>query len=192
MTSPSPCVFDAYGTLFDLSSVVSIGTAFLRDDTASVLALWRQKQLEYTWLRTLMQRHVPFDQVTEDALVFALRAYGRHDPAVVRALMESFARVASFDDVAPVVQSLREAGHPCAILSNGTPAMLASALHASNLSDAFQHVWSAESVQRYKPDPRVYALATDGLEAAPSAIAFVSANAWDRWVRLRLAFVRFG
>lgn len=177
--TPAPCVFDAYGTIFDLACRLGRASAVLGDDAGPVLALWRQKQLEYTWLRTLMNRFVSFDRVTEEALDFALHARDRYDPELARVLLDGFVHLTAYDDVAPALRQLRSLGHTCAILSNGTPASLASALQSSGLEEVMSHVWSASSVQRFKPDPRVYQLASDGLGLRPSQVIFVSANAWD-------------
>ncbi|MEO6444347.1 MAG: haloacid dehalogenase type II [Gemmatimonadaceae bacterium] len=173
------CVFDAYGTLFDLTSVLDVGAAALGSAGPAVLATWRQKQLEYTWLRTIMGRYAPFDRVTDDALHFALRAHGVEDEALRRSLMDRMLRVSPYPDVAPLLQRLRGAGFACAILSNGTAAMLHSLVEANAFGPLLEHVWSADTVRCFKPDARVYAMASDDRDVPRAAVTFVSANAWD-------------
>jgi 2-haloacid dehalogenase len=173
------CLFDAYGTLFNLDTVIEQSAAQLGDLASPLLRLWRQKQLEYTWLRTLMRQHAPFDRVTADALDYALRVLGISDPGLASSLLASFERVAPFPDVSAAVATLDRAGIRNGVLSNGTPAMLASALHASGLESAFRFVLSVETVRCYKPDPRVYAMASSETHINIEEIVFVSSNAWD-------------
>ncbi|HKM54103.1 MAG TPA: haloacid dehalogenase type II [Isosphaeraceae bacterium] len=173
------CLFDAYGTLFDLSSVAQRSAARLGERAPALLALWRQKQLEYTWLRTLMQRHAPFDQVTADALHHALESLGISDSDLAGELLAGYLSVAPYPEVPATLAALEQAGIARGILSNGTPAMLNGALRASGLEFYFRHVLSVESVGCYKPDPRVYALAVSETGTSLEEIVFVSANAWD-------------
>lgn len=173
------CLFDAYGTLFDLSSVAQRSAARLGERAPALLALWRQKQLEYTWLRTLMQRHAPFDQVTADSLHYALESLGISDPELHGELLAGYLSVAPYPEVPATLAALEQAGISRGILSNGTPAMLESALRTSGLESSFHHVLSVESVGCYKPDPRVYTLASSQTGTSLEEIAFVSSNAWD-------------
>jgi 2-haloacid dehalogenase len=172
-------LFDAYGTVFDLNSVVRRETAALGARAAELLALWRRKQLEYSWLRTLMGKHAPFDAVTADALRYALAALGIADTELEKRLLASYERVAPYPDAADAVATLTSAGIACGILSNGTPAMLAKVLEASGLASAFAPVLSVESVGRYKPDGAVYALAESATGVPRAESVFVSANGWD-------------
>ena len=155
MSRFSFCAFDAYGTLFDLGSVVERSAARLGEKGPRLLALWRQKQLEATWLRSLMRRHAPFE------------------------LLDGFRTVAPYPDVRPTLEALRRDGVRCAVLSNGTPAMLSAALAASGLAGLLDPVLSVESVGIYKPDPRVYALLESATGLPRRRIAFVSSNRWD-------------
>jgi 2-haloacid dehalogenase len=173
------CLFDAYGTLFDLNSVALRSALRLGDRAPALLALWRQKQLEYTWLRTLMQRHAPFDQVTADALEYALETLGISDSELPGDLLAGFLSVAPYPEVPATLAALDQAGIVRGIVSNGTPAMLKSALRASGLESQFRHVLSVESVGCYKPDPRVYTLAVSETGTSLEEIVFVSSNAWD-------------
>jgi 2-haloacid dehalogenase len=173
------CAFDAYGTLFDLGSVVEGSAARLGEKAPHLLALWRQKQLEATWLRSLMRRHEPFDAVTASALRFAMAELGVDDPGLERDLLGGFRTVSPYSDVRPALESLRRAGVRCAVLSNGTPSMLEAALAASGLGPLLDPVLSVEAVGIYKPDPRVYALLERAAGLPRPRIAFVSANRWD-------------
>ncbi len=170
-------VFDAYGTLFDVRSVEAACTR-LTPHGEAFAALWRTKQLEYTWLRTLMGAYVPFEQVTAEALDYALQRYDlAPDEALRRDLLDAWLALEPFPDVPGALERL--ADWPLAILSNGSPAMLEPLLRNSGLADAFRLVLSVDPVGAYKPDPRVYALAPAALGVDPSAILFVSANPFD-------------
>ena len=194
------CAFDAYGTLFDVHSAVAALADRVGPEHARLSAEWRRRQLEYTWLRTLSRAHADFRTVTADALAVSMRALGLGDPgdpddpdppragtsdddaspaALHGALMRAYDTLEPFPEVAGTLAALRRAGLPCAILSNGTPAMLDAAVRGAGLGDAFAHVLSVESLGTYKPDPHVYALATDAFGLSPARVAFLSSNAWD-------------
>jgi len=177
MATPKAFIFDAYGTLFDVHSVVEAGRALTRDPQALSL-LWRQKQLEYTWLRTLMGRYEDFWAVTEAALRFALGRLGivAGDEAVAR-LMEAYLSLATFPDVAAALTGL--AGTPLGILSNGSPRMLDAAVRSSGLAGTFRHVLSVDAVRAYKPSPTVYELGPRAFGVPAGDIVFVSSNARD-------------
>lgn len=171
-------VFDAYGTLFDVASAAARHRDRLGDRHAALSRLWRQKQLEYTWLRTLMGRHADFQQVTEDALDYALEALSL--PAALRGgLLDIYRRLDAYPDAADTLRRLRERGLKTAILSNGSPSMLAAIVSGAGLDGAFDAVLSVESVGRFKPVPAVYRLAVDRLGVEAPEIGFVSANGWD-------------
>ncbi len=177
MAPPSAYLFDAYGTLFDVHSVIEAGRAVTSDPQALSL-LWRQKQLEYTWLRSLMGRYEDFWAVTEQALRFALRRLGiAAGEAQVKTLLEAYLSLACFPEVADALARLE--GAPLAILSNGSPRMLAAALRSSGLQGAFRHVLSADAVKIFKPSPRVYELGPRAFGMAAGEMLFVSSNAWD-------------
>ncbi len=177
MAPPSAYLFDAYGTLFDVHSVMEAGRAVTSDPQALSL-LWRQKQLEYTWLRSLMGRYEDFWAVTEQALRFALRRLGiAAGEAQVKTLLEAYLSLACFPEVADALARLE--GAPLAILSNGSPRMLAAALRSSGLQGAFRHVLSADAVKIFKPSPRVYELGPRAFGMAAGEMLFVSSNAWD-------------
>lgn len=173
------CVFDAYGTLFDFNSAAGRFRGRLGRNADAVAALWRTKQLEYTWLRSLMGRHEDFRQVTGDALDFALDTFGIDDGKLRDDLTSAYMNLGCYADVPETLRSLKGKGLRLAVLSNGSPPMLESAVKSSGLAGLFDHVLSVEAVGVYKPDPRVYRLAGDALKAPLGEIVFLSANAWD-------------
>lgn len=178
----SACVFDAYGTLFDVgSAAAACQDAAVGARAAALSALWREKQLQYTWLRSLEGRHADFWQVTGDALDFALETLGMVDPGLRTHLMSLYLTLAPYPEVPELLARLKSAGIGVAILSNGSPRMLESAVDAAGIAAMVDAVLSVEEVGVYKPHPRVYQLAVDRLALAPGAIAFVSANGWDVW-----------
>ena len=170
-------VFDAYGTLFDVHSVIEAGRA-ITADPATLSAAWRQKQLEYTWLRALMGAYVDFWEVTEAALRHALRRLGLTPSAAqVRHLMDAYLSLACFPEVPAALERL--AGRPRAVLSNGSPTMLAAAVASSGLARYLDHVISVDAVRTYKPSPLVYALGPGALGIPAGELLFVSSNGWD-------------
>ena len=173
------CVFDAYGTLFDVHSAVGRAGKTLGDKADSVSALWRQKQLEYTWLRSLMGAHADFWQVTGDGLTYALAAHSVEDSALHTQLMNQYLSLDAYPDVADCLGRLRDGGKKTAILSNGTPKMLHAAIESAGLGEQLDLALSIEDVGIYKPDRRVYRLAVDRLAIEGKRICFVSTNAWD-------------
>ncbi|MCZ7597586.1 MAG: haloacid dehalogenase type II [Gammaproteobacteria bacterium] len=173
------CVFDAYGTLFDVHSAVARHRERLGDRAAAVSALWRTKQLEYTWLRSLMGRYTDFSKVTADALDYALDTHDVTDASLRDALLEAYLSLDCYPEVPGVLGQLSRAGMTLAILSNGSPAMIEAAVASSGLSDAFDALISVDPLRRYKPDPAVYQLACDRFDVPPGEIMFQSSNAWD-------------
>tara|TARA_Y100001960_G_scaffold334031_1_gene443946 strand:+ start:2952 stop:3602 length:651 start_codon:yes stop_codon:yes gene_type:complete len=171
-------VFDAYGTLFDVHSAVGRHADRLPDASA-VSLMWRTKQLEYTWLRSLMDRYVDFWQITQDALDFALDTYRVADAELKDDLMQAYLELSCYPEVPSVLNGLKDRGFRCAVLSNGSPRMLGSAVENSGLQDVFDAVISIDAIGIYKPDPSVYQMAVDQLGVTPSEIAFQSSNAWD-------------
>ena len=170
-------VFDAYGTLFDVHSVIEAGRA-ITADPAALSALWRQKQLEYTWLRSLMGRYEDFWAVTEAALRFSVRRLSvQASEAQLAKLMEAYLTLACFPEVEAALARL--AGRPRAILSNGSPRMLTAAVSSSGLGRHLQHVLSVDAVKIFKPAPAVYALGPRALGIPAGDLLFVSSNAWD-------------
>ena len=171
-------VFDAYGTLFDVHSVIATCNQHFPEQGPALSKGWRAKQLEYTWLRSLMGRYEDFWQVTEAALVFACKTLNLLCPPATRAeLMEAYLHLDPYPEVLPSLMAL--SNYPLAILSNGSPRMLQGAVESSGLRGIFSYVLSVDTVKIYKPSPRVYELASQKMGVAASAIGFVSSNSWD-------------
>jgi 2-haloacid dehalogenase len=178
LSKPRALVFDAYGTLFDVHSVVLRGGHGIPGDLAALSRLWRQKQLESTWLRALMERYVDFWDITEAALRSAARQLSvEATDQQLRQLMQAYLTPAAFSDVRPALEAFQ--GVPLAILSNGSPGMLESAVRNGGLESHFTEVISVDRVKTYKPSPRVYALGPEVLRIPATEILFVSSNAWD-------------
>jgi 2-haloacid dehalogenase len=172
---PEAFVFDAYGTLYDVHSVIARCESCWPGKGTQLSQLWRAKQLEYTWQRSLMQRYVPFSTVTREALSYACEALGltlmdRH----IEDLMGEYRRLATYPEVGT---ALRKLGKKQAILSNGSPDMLEPLVQHSGLR--FDAVISVDELRIYKPAPQVYELAVRKLQVSKDRIGFVSSNGWD-------------
>jgi len=173
------CVFDAYGTLFDVASAAERCREELGGKADALAAAWRTNQLEYSWLRSLMGQHADFWQVTGDGLDQAMESLGIGGAALRAKLMELYRVLSAYPDAKGVLAALKRAGRPAAILSNGSPAMLDAAVKSAGIGDLLAHVLSVEDVGIYKPDRRVYQLAVDRLGVSAERICFVSSNGWD-------------
>ena len=175
---PAALVFDAYGTLFDVHSVVALCEALWPGRGTQLSQLWRTKQLEYTWLRSLMGRYEDFARVTEAGLRYACAALQLPcDDAKCARLLQAYLNLATFPEVADTLRKLH--GIKLAILSNGAPAMLRDVVSNSGLGGLIPDVLSVDELKIYKPAPQVYQLAVDRLGAPAQAIGFVSSNGWD-------------
>ena len=181
MGPPEACVFDAYGTLFDYASAAARCEAVLGDKREALNNLWREKQLQYTWLRSLQGKHADFWQVTGDALDFALESLGLDASALRERLMDSYLALDAFPEVFGVLERLKKKGIKTAILSNGSREMLRAAVSNARIEPFLDAVLSIEEVGVYKPHPKVYQLAVDRLGVERQAISFQSSNAWDAW-----------
>jgi len=170
-------VFDAYGTLFDVHSVIEAGRE-IASDPAALSLLWRGKQLEYTWLRALMGRYEDFWSVTAAALRHAIRRLGLSaSEAQMARLLDAYLTLACFPEVQDALARLE--GRPRAILSNGSPKMLEAAVASSGIGPLLQHVISVDAVKTYKPSPEVYALGPEVIGIPAGDLLFISSNAWD-------------
>ena len=171
-------VFDAYGTLFDVHSVADRCEQLFPGQGEALSRLWRSKQLEYTWLRSLMERYEEFESITHAALTHSCAALALHlDSAGSRLLLEEYRRLATYPDVRGVLQFLHEV--KLAILSNGSPQMLQALVRNAGLEPLFNAVLSVDPLHVFKPHPSVYQLAVDTLAVEARSIAFVSSNYWD-------------
>jgi len=179
-TGVSALVFDAYGTLFDVHSVARLAESLFPGKGATISAAWRTKQLEYSWLRTLMERYEDFSRVTRAALDWALESAGvEADDAARRDLLAEYRRLAPFPEVAGVLESLART-RPLAILSNGHPEMLDAVVDHNGLRGHFRGgVLSVHPARRFKPDPSVYRIAEEALGVPRALMGFVSSNGWD-------------
>ena len=173
------CVFDAYGTLFDYNAAAARHAAALGGKAAPLAELWRLKQLQYTWLRSLMGRYVGFWQVTGDALDYSMAALDIDDPALRDNLMDAYRTLDAYPDVSQTLATLRAQGLRTAILSNGEPGMLDAAVAAAGIGDSLDAVLSVEEVGIFKPHPSVYQLVVDRLGVPADRVSFQSSNAWD-------------
>jgi 2-haloacid dehalogenase len=173
--NPRAFLFDAYGTLFDVHSMALRAGGNLPQGLST---LWRQKQLEYTWLRSLMERYQDFWEITEAALRAAVRQLKLEvSEGQLASLMQAYLVPPAFSEVGTALESLK--GAPFGILSNGSPSMLDSAVRHNGLESCFAEIISVERVKTYKPSPRVYALGPEILKVPASEILFVSSNSWD-------------
>ncbi|MEK0085255.1 haloacid dehalogenase type II [Benzoatithermus flavus] len=180
MPAAVACVFDAYGTLLDVDAALAAESAALgRERAVELSALWRRKQLEYSWLRSLMRRHADFWQVTQDSLDFALQALNLEDAALRSRLLAAYRQLAPYPEVPAMLRALQRHGVRTAILSNGSPDMLRDAVQAAGIADLLDEVLSVEEVGVFKPAPEVYRLATTRLGLAAPDIVFLSSNGWD-------------
>jgi 2-haloacid dehalogenase len=171
-------VFDAYGTLFDVHSVARRCEEMFPGKGPQLSQLWRTKQLEYTWLRSLMGRYEDFASITRAALRYACQALAlARSERTEAALIEEYLRLAPYPEVGSALDGLKR--RKLAILSNGSPAMLEGVVRNAGLSAAFAAVLSADSVKTFKPHPAVYQLAVDALGVPKEQLAFVSSNSWD-------------
>lgn len=172
-------VFDAYGTLFDVHAAISRHRAEAGPDAERCSEIWRTKQLEYTWTLTLAGRYVDFWVLTEHALDYALARVPSVNRSLRPQLLEAYFKLDAFADAAAMLADLKTRGGRLAILSNGSPRMLAAAVDAGSMTGLFDAVLSVDSVRAYKPRPEVYALVTAKFSIKPDDVVFVSSNRWD-------------
>ncbi|MEM9602975.1 MAG: haloacid dehalogenase type II [Pseudomonadota bacterium] len=174
------CLFDAYGTLFDVHSAVARLRSGMNDEAEQLSATWRQKQLEYTWLRSLMQDYTDFEQVTADALDYALAAHPQPDAVALRAgLLEAYTTLSAYPEVPGTLATLHANGWPLGILSNGTVAWLDAAVDGSGLRPWLAELVSVDPLRVFKPAPVVYQTGCDRMRVAAHEVCFLSSNAWD-------------
>ncbi len=178
------CIFDAYGTLFDVTSAARLASeepAFpqLSDGWQRLSADWRERQLQYTWIRTIAGEHADFWQVTQDALDHALEASGLADDALRERLLKLYWELATYPEVPAMLSALKDAGRATGVLSNGSPEMLQGAVRSAGIGRLLDHLLSVESVGVYKPDARVYDMVGRAFGCEAGSVLFVSSNGWD-------------
>ena len=171
-------IFDAYGTLFDVNSAAEKCKDKIGDKWESFANYWRTTQLEYTWLRSLMNRHKDFWQVTEDSLDKSMQAF-KIDSAMRNELLDLYKVLSTFPEVKEVLNKLKEKNYKLAILSNGTPFLLNELVKSNNLDNIFDNIFSIEEVKTYKPDPKVYNIPIKKYQIQKNEVAYLSANTWD-------------
>lgn len=182
--SITTCIFDAYGTLFDVTAAArqaaaEPGNEAIAEIWPKLANDWRLKQLQYTWLRAVAGAHADFWDVTRDGLDWAMEAAGLVDPALRERLLALYWELAAYPEVPAMLAALKGADMNTAILSNGSPAMLQGAVQSAGIGDVLDDVLSVESVGVFKPDHRVYALVEDRFGCARDEVLFVSSNGWD-------------
>lgn len=174
------CVFDAYGTLFDFNSAVARHRVEIGPQADRLAQMWREKQIGYTWARSLMGKYAPFWQVTGEALAHCLQSCGLPPKgALHEKLMQAYLVLDPFPEVRSTLDALHAAEMPLAILSNGNLEMLEAVVRNTGLASFFNALLSVEAVKVFKPDPRVYRLVTEHFSVAPSDVCFLSSNGWD-------------
>ncbi|WP_424976065.1 haloacid dehalogenase type II [Dinoroseobacter sp. S124A] len=178
------CIFDAYGTLFDVSAAAreaaaEPGREAFADKWPEIAQNWRLKQLQYTWLRAITGHHCDFWQVTQDGLDWALEASDQADPDLRARLLQLYWELSAYPEVPAMLQALKDQGLATGILSNGSPDMLAGAVNSAGLGPLLDDVLSVESVSIFKPAALVYDLVGARFNCAPEEVLFVSSNGWD-------------
>lgn len=179
LTGIEVCVFDAYGTLFDVSSVAGGARDALKERWQALSDLWRNKQLQYTWLRGLAGNHANFWEVTSDALNFAMASLEIDDAELKERLMSLYLSINAYPEVPAMLARLKQGGLKLAILSNGTPQMLGAAVDNSGIRGSLDAILSVESVGVFKPHPSVYEMACSYFGLSAEKICFISSNGWD-------------
>lgn len=176
------CVFDAYGTLFDVDAAareLAHEEPRLTEIWPRLAADWRRKQLEYSWLREIMGDYVDFWQLTRDGLDWAMEAQGLDDPNLADRLMALYRELSAFPEVPAMLEALQHRGIGRAILSNGAPEMLDAAVHAAKIGHLLDDVISIHELRRYKPAAEVYTMIARKMGVSPEETAFISSNGWD-------------
>ena len=176
---PRAFVFDAYGTLFDVHAAIGRHRTAAGPDADRFSEVWRGKQLEYTWTHTLAGRYVDFWTLTERALDFSFARFASVDRTLKPKLLDAYLTLDAFADARAVLRDLKRRGETTAILSNGSPRMLAAAVEAAKIGADLDAVLSVDTIRIYKPRPEVYAMVTERFKLAPADVVFVSSNRWD-------------
>jgi len=184
-------IFDAYGTLFDVHAAIARHREKVGPDGDRISALWRTKQLEYTWTLTLAGHYADFWILTERALDFALASFPTVDKSLKSSLLEAYFKLDAFPDARAILQALKGSGHKTGILSNGSSAMLKSAVDNAAVGADLDVVLSVDVLKMFKPRPEVYALVTDYFKCRPGDVAFVSSNRWDVMAGVSFGFRTF-
>src|SRR5215831_430915 len=172
-------IFDAYGTLFDVHAAIARHRGLAGPEADRMSAIWRTKQLEYTWTLTLAGRYVDFWTLTERALDYALASVPGADKSAKKPLLDAYFKLDAFPDARAVLKALKAKGHKTGILSNGSPAMLKAAIDAAGIGGDLDAALSVDVLKMFKPRPEVYALVADHFRCKAGDVTFVSSNRWD-------------
>ncbi len=178
MKNVKAIIFDAYGTLFDVNSAAEKCKSKIGDKWESFANYWRTTQLEYTWLRSLMNRHKDFWAITEDSLDKSMKVF-KIDPSMRNELLDLYKILSTFPEVKEVLQNLKKKDYKLAILSNGTPSLLNELVKSNNLDNIFNDIFSIEEVKVYKPNSKVYDIPIKKYQIKKNEVAYLSANTWD-------------
>ena len=178
MNNIKSIIFDAYGTLFDVNSAAEKCKDKIGEKWEGFANYWRTTQLEYTWLRSLMNRHKDFWQVTEDSLDKSMKAFDINS-SMRNELLNLYKVLSTFPEIKQVLYKLKEKNYRLAILSNGTPFLLNELVKSNNLENVFDDIFSIEDVKTYKPDPKVYNIPIKKYQIEKKEVAYLSANTWD-------------
>ena len=178
MKNTKSIIFDAYGTLFDVNSAAEKCKKKIGAKWEAFASYWRTTQLEYTWLRSLMERHKDFWQITEDSLIKSMKVFDIN-LAMKNELLDLYKILSPFPEVKEVLTNLKKKNYKLAILSNGTPTLLQQLVSSNDLNNLFDDIFSIEEVNIYKPNSKVYDLPIKKYKIKPSEVAFLSANTWD-------------
>ena len=171
-------IFDAYGTLFDVNSAAEKCKNKIGDKWEPFANYWRTIQLEYTWLRSLMNRHQDFWKITEDSLNKSMKVF-EINISMKNELLDLYRVLSTFPEVKETLKKLKEKNYKLAILSNGTPSLLKELVSSNNLNDIFDDLISVEEVKTYKPHPKVYNIPLEKYHIEKKEVAYLSANTWD-------------
>jgi len=179
MQNIDACVFDAYGTLFDFAAAAARYKDELGDKEKPLSDMWRVRQLEYTWLRSLMREYVEFWQVTQDALDYSMAALGIDDDGLRKKLLDVYWQLDAFPEVPDMLKTLKAGGMKTAVLTNGSPDMVQGAIDSAGIGDVLDNSFSVDTVKIFKPDPSVYQMVPDAYDIDATRVCFMSSNAWD-------------
>ena len=179
MNDIDACVFDAYGTLFDFAAAAARYKDELGDKEKPLSDMWRVRQLEYTWLRSLMGEYVEFWQVTQDALDYSMSALDIEDVGLREKLLDMYWELDAFPDVPDMLKTLKAGGMKTAVLTNGSPDMVQGAIDSAGIGDVLDASFSVDSVKIFKPHPSVYQMVPDTFDVGSRRVCFMSSNAWD-------------
>ena len=179
MNDIDACVFDAYGTLFDFAAAAARYKDELGDKEKPLSDMWRVRQLEYTWLRSLMGEYVEFWQVTQDALDYSMSALDIEDVGLREKLLDMYWELDAFPEVPDMLKTLKAGGMKTAVLTNGSPDMVQGAIDSASIGDVLDASFSVDSVKIFKPHPSVYQMVPDTFDVGSRRVCFMSSNAWD-------------